>query len=127
MFGRLRSAAAVIEQEGQFLVVDRSDGRGWSFPGGMSSWHEPEEKTVCREVEEETGLHVTSLRFLFRYADDHNFPSWVSVFAATAEGRLRGSWEGEPAWKALNALQPMFACQQPIVAYVLAGRQHEQG
>ncbi|MEM7347045.1 MAG: NUDIX hydrolase N-terminal domain-containing protein [Chloroflexota bacterium] len=50
--------AAIFDNEGKILLMDRADGSGWCLPCG---WVEPNEKpveTVVREVQEETGLDV---------------------------------------------------------------------
>jgi len=50
--------AAIFNDRGEILLMERSDGSGWCLPCG---WVEPNEKpveTVVREVREETGLEV---------------------------------------------------------------------
>jgi ADP-ribose pyrophosphatase YjhB (NUDIX family) len=50
--------AAIFNDDGEILLMERSDGSGWCLPCG---WVEPNEKpveTVVREVREETGLEV---------------------------------------------------------------------
>jgi len=50
--------AAIFNQSGEILLMERSDGSGWCLPCG---WVEPNEKpveAVVREVLEETGLEI---------------------------------------------------------------------
>jgi len=98
IFGDLRAALAVIRKDGLILMIDRNDGRGLSFPGGLSHFGEPAERSMRREVLEETGLQVDEARLLFEYRSTADIPCKVVVFAATATGQLGGSWEGTPRW-----------------------------
>lgn len=75
---------AVIVRDRQVLMLLRSDdcrnNRGmWTIPGGMVETFEKLEDAVRREVEEETGLQVTSVAFLA--VSDRTFEGqhWVSV------------------------------------------------
>lgn len=98
LFGALRTAAAVIRRDGQYLVVERSDGRGLGFPGGIAMPWESERRAMERETEEETGMRVTGAEFWFRYRVRWPIPCWIAVFQATAEGQARDSWEGRAVW-----------------------------
>ncbi len=102
IFGDLHAAVAVVRQNGLILVIDRNDGRGLSFPGGLSHRGEPAEQSMCREVKEETGLKVERSRLLFEYRTTVDVPCVVTVFEATASGSLSGSWEGTPRWLSLD-------------------------
>lgn len=119
IFGRLRGSVAVICRENSFLVLDRSDGLGLAFPGGLALPWESDEKTLVREVKEETGLRLTSYTLLFRYDNSLPYPARVSVYRAEAAGELRSSWEGIPCWVDLPALQRgLMANQQRILGRV---------
>lgn len=55
---KVGSDAAIFDENGKILLMDRSDGSGWCLPCG---WLEPNEKpveAVIREVREETGLEI---------------------------------------------------------------------
>ncbi len=56
--------AAIFNDEGHILLMERADGSGWCLPCG---WVEPNEKpaeAVVREVHEETGLEVVVQRLV---------------------------------------------------------------
>src|SRR3954468_78939 len=51
-------AAAIVDDEGRFLVIRRADNGHWEPPGGVLELDESIEDGVVREVAEETGLRV---------------------------------------------------------------------
>ncbi len=56
--------AAIFNNSGEILLMERADGSGWCLPCG---WVEPNEKpseAVIREVREETGLEVEVVHFV---------------------------------------------------------------
>lgn len=54
---------------GRVLILrraeDSTDGGRWCLPGGKIDYGDTAEHAAVRELAEETGLHATSLRFLF--------------------------------------------------------------
>ena len=112
IFGPLRAAVAVLRKDDLFLIIDRSDGRGLSFPGGLAFPWETDEQTVRREVLEETGLHIQNSRLLFEYKSSADVPCIISVFQAEASGDLAESWEGSPLWLSLNEIRPLLLPSQ---------------
>ena len=116
LFGTLRTSVALIQRNQQFLVIQRNDGRGLSFPGGIASWKEAEEETLRREVLEETGLRVTSQELRMRYHSTEDVPCNISVFHVQATGELKNSWEGSPRWMTIAELEPrMLKSQRPVL------------
>jgi 8-oxo-dGTP pyrophosphatase MutT (NUDIX family) len=116
LFGPLRVAVGVIRRNDGFLVIERSDGRGLSFPGGIAMPWESTERAMVREFAEETGLNVTRSRLKFSYFSGEDVPVDLAVFEVDAEGELRGSWEGAPRWAHLNELrQRLLRSQRRIV------------
>jgi 8-oxo-dGTP pyrophosphatase MutT (NUDIX family) len=105
VFGALRAAVAIIRNDALVLVIERSDGRGLSFPGGFTSPWETAEQGVAREVSEETGLRIQKSALLFEYRTAVDVPCVISVFAAHATGELRNSWEGSPCWLPLAEIR----------------------
>jgi 8-oxo-dGTP pyrophosphatase MutT (NUDIX family) len=112
IFGALRVAVGVIRNSGGFLVIERSDGRGFSFPGGIAMPWERTEHAVAREFYEETGLNVSSARLKFCYFSDVEIPVNLAVYEVEAEGQLRASWEGTPRWLPATALRPLLLPSQ---------------
>jgi ADP-ribose pyrophosphatase YjhB (NUDIX family) len=56
--------AAIFDDEGRILLVERADDRHWGLPAG---WVEPNEapvRTVVREVREELGIEVEPLQLV---------------------------------------------------------------
>jgi 8-oxo-dGTP pyrophosphatase MutT (NUDIX family) len=51
-------AGIVVDKAGRVLVIRRRDNGHWEPPGGILELDESFEDGVCREVFEETGLHV---------------------------------------------------------------------
>jgi len=116
VFGSLRASLAVIRDADRVLVIDRSDGRGLSFPGGLALPWEAAEQALEREVSEETGLSVKGASPLFSYSTTDELPCTIAVFAVEAEGKLRGSWEGSPIWLTVNEIRPMLIKSQQKIA-----------
>ncbi|HEY3975353.1 MAG TPA: NUDIX domain-containing protein [Candidatus Sulfotelmatobacter sp.] len=116
IFGTLRASIAIIRRDQTFLVIQRNDGRGLSLPGGIAGWKEAEEKTVQREVLEETGLSLTKEELRLRYRSTVDVPCDISVFEAEAIGVLEGSWEGSPRWMTLDELEAgLLESQRPVL------------
>ena len=57
-------AAAIFNDEGKLLIVQRSDNGKWNMPGGAADVGEPPSAVAVREVWEETGLRVRPVRLL---------------------------------------------------------------
>ena len=116
IFGRLRGSVGVTFKGPLVLVIDRSDGRGLSFPGGLALPWETMEQAMRREFSEETGLRIENHSLLFEYQSSADVPVIVSVFAVEAEGELKNSWEGSPCWLALADIAPrLIRSQRDIV------------
>lgn len=121
IFGDLRAAVGLIQREGKYLVIQRNDGRGLSFPGGIARPFEPESTTLVREVREETGLITEDHELLFAYRTDIDIPCRITVFRIQASGTLCESWEGVPQWVPVSELQARVARSQlPVVERLLA-------
>jgi 8-oxo-dGTP pyrophosphatase MutT (NUDIX family) len=116
IFGPLKVALGVIRSGDSFLVIERNDGRGISFPGGLSLPWEAAEKTAEREILEETGLRVTKSVLKLHYVSKEDVPVDLSAFEVEVMGELRGSWEGTPRWVELTELrQRVLRSQRRVV------------
>ena len=120
IFGHLRASVAVIRNADLVLVIERSDGRGLSFPGGLTwPWENPEQ-AMAREVLEETGLRIQKSSLLCEYRSAADVPCVLSVFEAEAAGELAASWEGSPRWLPLTQIRSqLLPSQKPIVDLLL--------
>ena len=119
IFGALRASIAVIHRDGRILMIQRNDGRGVSLPGGIAGWKESEEVALWREVQEETGLRVTSAKVEMRYHSSAEVPCNISVFCAEVDGELKSSWEGSPCWMSVEELEPRLLKSQRQVLEVM--------
>jgi len=116
IFGSLRASLGLIRDGDQVLVIQRSDGRGLSLPGGLAYVWENSNHALVREILEETGLLVRQARLVFEYHASTDIPCLVSVFEVEAEGELSDSWEGCPCWLPLEeARTSMIASQRRIL------------
>ncbi|HEX8276757.1 MAG TPA: NUDIX hydrolase [Longimicrobiaceae bacterium] len=50
--------------DGRIVLVRRVDNDLWGLPGGIMDWGEDVPTTAARELEEETGMHIVSIRRL---------------------------------------------------------------
>jgi len=115
VFGSFRASLAVIRDADRVLVIDRSDGRGLSFPGGLALPWETTEQALVREVSEETGLSVQAAVPWFSYYASDELPCRITVFTVEAKGTLKDSWEGSPTWLTVNDIRPaLMKSQQKI-------------
>jgi len=117
IFGSLRGSLGVMRDGDTFLVIDRNDGRGVSFPGGIQLPWETAEETLVREVREETGLDVIKCVARLRYYSTVDVPVNITVFDMEACGEMRDSWEGTPRWLCVSDVRrSLIASQLPIIA-----------
>jgi 8-oxo-dGTP pyrophosphatase MutT (NUDIX family) len=123
LFGRLRGALGIIRENGRFLVLERADGLGLSFIGGLARPGEPEEATLQREVREETGLSVVSSSFMVRYDHDWPYPHRTAAYAIETTGQISGSWEGTPVWVTLAELERRIVRNQREIVARLASNE----
>jgi 8-oxo-dGTP pyrophosphatase MutT (NUDIX family) len=124
IFGALRGAVAIIRRDHGYVMVERSDGYGLAFPGGMSPPWEKPETTVRREVTEETGLQVAGVDFKFDFHSSQPFATHTYVFEVDATGELKRSWEGVPQVVRLSEMKGrLMISQQPMLEYLLSQSQ----
>lgn len=112
LFGPLRASVGVIARQGKFLVILRNDGRGFSLPGGISSWREAKEDTLRREVMQETGLTVTGMELKLTYKSNSDLPCTISIFEVQVSGEVTSSWEGSAQWLTLDEFEPRLVQSQ---------------
>lgn len=130
MIPAVHVAAAVLEDsQGRILLARRGNGRdlagAWEFPGGKLEPGESAEQALCRELDEELGIHVAPdactpfIRVPCAYAhkrialDVYRVRHW--------EGRPRGRERQALAWTPPHKLAEydMPAADRPVVAALL--------
>ena len=62
-------SAVIFDRRGRLLLQQRSDGGQWGLPGGSVEIGESVRDAVRREVQEETGLHVSVRRLVGVYSE----------------------------------------------------------
>src|ERR1022692_805411 len=78
VFGALRASIGIIRSNECYLAIDRSDGRGYSFPGGLAFPWEKDEAALGREIAEETGLSVVKAQPILRYFSQVVIPCHIA-------------------------------------------------
>lgn len=92
--------AAIFNDKGEILLMERADGSGWCLPCGWVEANERPYDTVIREVREETGLEVAVQQLVgvfTRKASAQNGPhTMVAVvhLCKIVDGELTLSHEG---------------------------------
>src|SRR5947209_15188104 len=122
------SACVIIEQDGKVLLIERSDGLGYTRPGGIVRYKETVEQCVLREVREETGYTVAIHGLVGVYSSLHRDPRFRAVSIAykgcIVGGSLQDSGEGKSCWHEPGEVfgHMAFDCENMLKDY-LGGRQ----
>ena len=125
----LLGAGIIIEQDGKILLIDRSDGLGYTVPGGIVRYRETVEQCVLREVREETGYNVKITGLVGVYSRPDRDPRFraiaIAYKGAINDGNLQGSGEGQPCWRTPQEVfgHLAFDCEEMLKDY-LRGQQH---
>lgn len=64
---KVGAAVALFDDDGDLLLMKRTDSGEWNIPGGFVDAHESPAETAIREAREETGLTVTTERLVGVY------------------------------------------------------------
>ena len=106
-------ASCIIQRDSRILFIDRSDGLGYSLPGGVLRADETLEQAVLREVKEETGFEVEILTLLGAYSGPNRDPRFSSVSivytAMIVGGKEKSSREGTAQWLEIDRLPTHMA------------------
>jgi 8-oxo-dGTP diphosphatase len=119
------SACVIIEQDGKVLLVKRSDGLGYTIPGGIVRYKETVEECVRREAQEETGydIQITSIVGVYSSIDrDPRFRAASIAYKGLIQGGTEhGSNEGQTCWREPEtALGHMaFDCDHMLKDYLM--------
>lgn len=120
----LLGAGVFIEQDGKILLIDRSDGLGYTVPGGIVRHKETVEQCVLRETCEETGYNVEVTGLVGVYSSLGRDPRFRAIAIAykgrIIDGSQHGSCEGEPCWCAPEAVlgHMAFDCEKMLKDYL---------
>lgn len=118
------SACVIIEREGEFLLVERSDGLGYTLPGGIVRYRETIEDALIREVREETGYQVSLEQIVGIYSDPARDPRFRAVSIAyrghIIGGEQHDSGEGKACWRAADVVfgRMAFDCEAMLKDYL---------
>lgn len=93
------SVTGIIHKNGKLLCLDLSYYDGLGLPGGLVEGNEEPEDAIRREVNEETGLQVTKMRFLGTASSPFRGISSLSlVYELEVTGETHESNEGKIVW-----------------------------
>jgi ADP-ribose pyrophosphatase YjhB (NUDIX family) len=118
------SACIIIEREGKFLLIDRSDGLGYTIPGGIVRYNETVEQCLRREAKEETGYDVVINGFVGVYSSLKRDPRFRAVALAykgsIAGGIEHSSGEGKTCWREPGEVfgHMAFDCESMLKDYI---------
>ncbi len=124
--------AIVLDRQGRVLLIKRSNseyGEGqWCLPGGKLDYNDTPENTVEKELQEETGLAVSNVKFLFYQNSLPLQPGRMHClnlyFACSCTGQVTLNEESsEFVWvnpqKALE-YKPVFGAEEAIRRWMAA-------
>jgi ADP-ribose pyrophosphatase YjhB (NUDIX family) len=112
---RPAAAVALLDSDGNILLLRRKDNDKWTMPGGTLDYGESLTDCAIREVREETGLQIritgligtyTDPRILIAYSDGEVRQEFTMVYAAEIEsGDLKIDEESkQAAWTPLSSV-----------------------
>src|SRR5438128_8652591 len=122
------SACVIIEQDGHILLISRSDGMGYTIPGGIVRYRETVEQCVLREVREETGYTVALEGIVGVYSGLNRDPRFraasIAYKGTILSGSVHASGEGKPCWREPEEVfgHMAFDCENMLKDY-LSGKQ----
>jgi 8-oxo-dGTP diphosphatase len=112
----------ILVEGGKLLLIRRAREpfRGeWALPGGRIEDDETAEECARREMKEETGLDIETLKMTGLYSDPGRDPRKIIAAAFIVRrtgGELRaGDDAGEAKWFPVNGLPPLAADHRKIV------------
>jgi 8-oxo-dGTP diphosphatase len=112
----------VLIEDNKVLLIKRASEpfKGqWAIPGGRIEEDETAEDCLRREMKEETGLGVISIKLTGLYTDPNRDPRKVIAACYLVKktgGTLQaGDDAGEAAWFALDELPPLAADHKKIL------------
>lgn len=120
-----RRGAAIIETPKGVLVCARKDS-DFMIPGGGAEWYETRKRATIREVYEELGIKVKSIKYAFSYAGPihrNKFgklqQNFAKAFIVTVDGNPKPSNEISrfAYWKPGSKLKLMEVAKNALDKY----------
>lgn len=120
------SVAGIITQGDKILVVKLTYKDGFEIPGGVLQKGESFEKGLIREIKEETGLRVKTVKYFGSYYVNDDYPNVNNTYLVTADGKLKSSKEGTPMWVKPKEIMPklVFSDNKQAVEDLLKIKKH---
>jgi 8-oxo-dGTP diphosphatase len=119
------SVCVIIEQNSKVLLVERSDGLGYTIPGGIVRYNETVEECIRREAREETGydIQITSIVGVYSSIDrDPRFRAASIAYKGVIQGGVEhSSNEGRVCWREPEAVlgHMAFDCEHMLKDYLI--------
>jgi 8-oxo-dGTP diphosphatase len=93
--------AILVNDKGEILAIRRTESAPswplhWDLPGGVLDYGEDMEKSIVREIIEETGLSVTNLKVISAissFSDQNDFWATVCYVANPVTDKVKLSFE----------------------------------
>lgn len=97
---KIWAAVVIIDGRGRVLVLRRGATDPWMpghwcLPGGGREKNETPQQNALREVKEETGLDVHSMRFIGTLTDGEGIGFFYQAFRVNCTGDVRLDWEND--------------------------------
>ena len=108
----LPTVSAIIIRGKKILVIKLSYLNGLALPGGFLRGKEDLISGLKREISEETGYKITTIKYFNTYSSLSKLGGYPEVnitYTAKVKGKLKSSPEGKPLW-----IEPETALKQLV-------------
>jgi 8-oxo-dGTP diphosphatase len=126
-FGHARfivsAGAVIVDEQGQVLLLKHvfRTGSGWGIPGGFIDSNEQPEAALRRELQEEVGLELGSVKIAFARAFSNRQVELVYLCQPKGEAHPRGLEVKSAAWFPPDALpEGLSEDQRRLIRRVLS-------
>lgn len=122
------AAAIVTNTEGKVLLLNHvlRPFSGWGLPGGFMSAGEQPENTVRRELREETGIELESVK-MFRVRTIRGHVEILFVAKAVGDAEIRSREILDLGWFGVDKMpEGTSRTQQSVIREALSGSQNRE-